>query len=313
MVLTGLSEQRLGPDRFEVVVVDDGSTDGTAERLEARERVFPLRLVRQKNGGPAAARNAGVAAAQGTLVLFIDDDVVPTPDLISEHLLSHQESPRLVVIGPLASLPKYRQPWVAWEQTKLEGQYTAMLRGDFAPSYRQFWTGNASLAKEHIVAVGGFDRSFKRGEDVELGQRLWTHGLEFRFNPRAIGVHHAERSLDSWSHAHASYGRLEIQIFRRFGEDDLVQELADNFGRLHRLSRWLVLRSVGRQIPFVAAKSLLRSTLRLSEYLPVDALAQPACSALANLLYWNASAKELGTETIGEIFRRGEISAARAR
>jgi glycosyltransferase involved in cell wall biosynthesis len=308
-VLQALEAQSVGHAAFEVVVVDDGSTDGTADFLEQRARTFPVRVLRQSNRGPAAARNAGVADAKSRLVLFIDDDVVPCVDLIREHLLTHGDNHDLVVMGPLASLPSYRQPWVAWEQAKLEAQYGAMARGDYAPTFRQFWTGNASVFKEHILAVGGFDSAFSRGEDVELGQRLDRRGLQFRFNPRAVGLHHAERSLESWSNAHTSYGRLEVQIFGRLGEDMLLQTLADNFSRLNPLSRWLVRGCVGRTLPLGAATAVLKSSLRLSERFP-GPFAKPACSVLANLLYWDASAKALGGGRIDEVFRKGKRGAS---
>src|SRR3989442_6588896 len=77
-VLAALDEQR-GDERFDVVVVDDGSNDGTAEGLAGRTFEFRLRVVRQEKQGPAAARNAGLALVESPLVLFIDDDLVPSP------------------------------------------------------------------------------------------------------------------------------------------------------------------------------------------------------------------------------------------
>ena len=70
-------------------------------------------------------------------MLFIDDDLVPNPDLIAEHLRLHRAESGIAVIGPLQSLPHYAQPWVAWEQAMVEAQYSAMKRGDWAPSFRQ--------------------------------------------------------------------------------------------------------------------------------------------------------------------------------
>src|SRR5262249_36050698 len=148
-VLQAITDQSLEHDKFQVVVVDDGSTDGTAAWLHQQRFDFGLCILEQKNQGPAAARNAGVARGEGEVVLFLDDDVVPGPNLIAEHLKSHDAESDIVVTGPLGSLPSYRQPWVAWEQAKLEAQYRAMMRGDYSPTFRQFWTGNASLAKRH--------------------------------------------------------------------------------------------------------------------------------------------------------------------
>src|SRR4051812_39873253 len=162
-VLAGLDRQTMSPDRFELVVVDDGSSDDTLTWLASnRARAYPVNVVSQKNGGPSTARNRGVAEARGELILFLDDDVEPTPVLIAEHLKSHDAEPDVVVMGPMASLDHYAQPWVKWEQEKLEAQYAAMKRGDWEPTFRQFWTGNASLARAHLLGAGGFNTSFAR-------------------------------------------------------------------------------------------------------------------------------------------------------
>jgi GT2 family glycosyltransferase len=309
LVLSGLAHQSVEASSFEVVVIDDGSTDGTSEWVERQKTAFSLRLIKQTNHGPASARNAGVANARTPLVLFLDDDVVPDPNLLSEHLRTHEGEPNIVVVGPLASLSSYRQPWVAWEQSKLEAQYQAMIRGDYEPTFRQFWTGNASVGRDHVLAVGGFDPSFLRGEDVELGYRLRARGLGFRFNPRAVGLHHCERSLEAWSNAQRSYGKLEVQIFGRSGEDGLVSLLGGNWSRLHPLNRWLVKRCVRRPVPFAAATTALRSWLVLSERVSAPLLADKVCSALANLLYWDASAEALGDRGIQAVFQRGTRGA----
>jgi GT2 family glycosyltransferase len=312
-VLEGLEGQSVARDRFEVVIVDDGSTDHTADWLREQKFGFALRVFEQSNQGPAAARNKGVGEAESDLVLFLDDDVVPGTHLVGEHLKVHAAESDIVLTGPMSSLPSYRQPWVAWEQVKLEAQYRAMIRGDYAPSYRQFWTGNSSLAKKHFEAAGGFDRSFPRGEDVELGQRLAERGLKFRFNPAAFGLHYAERSLDSWSAMHRSYGKLEVQIFRRQGEGHLEGILAENYSRLHPLNKILVRGCVGHEKPFALATNALRGLLKLSEAAGKPALAGAACGALANLLYWSASADALGGTTMQELFQRDASNAASTR
>jgi glycosyltransferase involved in cell wall biosynthesis len=310
LVLAGLARQTVDSGSFEVVVIDDGSTDGTGQWVEGQDTPYALRLVSQSNRGPAAARNAGVSNARTPLVIFLDDDVVPCVDLVGEHLRMHQAEKDIVVVGPLSSLSSYRQPWVAWEQSKLEAQYQAMIRGDYAPTFRQFWTGNASVGRDHVLAVGGFDPSILRGEDVELGYRLRSRGLGFRFNPRAVGMHHCERSLDAWSNAQRSYGKLEVQIFGRFGEDGLLTLLGGNWSRLHPLNRWLVKRCVRKPVPFAAATTALRSWLVLTERVSAPVLADKVCSALANLLYWDASAEALGDRGIQAVFERGAEPAA---
>jgi glycosyltransferase involved in cell wall biosynthesis len=306
-VLAGLDGQSAAPDCFEVVIVDDGSTDDTKQWLsQNRERAYAVRAIHQPNGGPARARNTGVAEARGELLLFIDDDVEPTPDLVAEHLRSHDAEKDVVVIGPLASLEHYGQPWVAWEQAKVEAQYAAMLRGDWEPTFRQFWTGNASVSKHHVLAAGGFDPSFLRAEDVELGRRMHERGVGFRFNPAARGLHRAERSLDAWARMHQAYGTLEVQIFGGLGEDFLIEVLAGNFCGIHPLSRWLVGHCVYHPRQQAIVASALKGWLRLAAVTHLDLAAGKVCGALANILYWQASTAALGGVLTARVFERGD-------
>jgi glycosyltransferase involved in cell wall biosynthesis len=287
-------------------VVDDGSSDGTADWLKDQRYRFSLRVIRQENAGPAKARNTGVNAAGGKLLLFLDDDVEPTEGLVAEHVRCHTAEKDVVVMGPLASLPHYRQPWVAWEQAKLEAQYASMLRGDWTPTFRQFWTGNASVAREHVLAVGGFNDAFLRAEDVELGYRLHERGLKFRFNPAARGLHHVERSLDGWVTAHRSYGRLEPEIFSKLGEGQVEEVLGGNWSRLHPATRWLVRRCFDSPPKHAAASFVLRGLLKLQEATQAPVAAGKVCGAFANILYWRACKEAIGTDRAREIMRRGD-------
>ncbi|MEI9941342.1 MAG: glycosyltransferase family 2 protein [Pseudomonadota bacterium] len=313
-VLAGLDRQSLDPECFEVVIVDDGSSDDTREWLRQNsQRRYGVNALHQENAGPATARNAGVAAARGQFILFLDDDVEPTEGLLAEHLRSQEAESDVVVIGPLASLPHYAQPWVAWEQAKLEAQYASMLRGDWEPTFRQFWTGNASLAKAHVVAAGGFDPTFLRGEDVELGRRLHERGLRFRFNSNARGLHHAERSLAAWEKMHASYGALEVQIFGGLGEEQLLETLAQNWSRIHLATHWLVNRCVWNPLRYSLATRALRSWLQMGAALELPVAADQVCGALANVIYWQASARTLGKARAERVFSRGDELRAQAR
>lgn len=309
-VLSALERQTLAPELFEVVVVDDGSTDGTADSLRQQRRRLQVRAISQTNGGPARARNAGVAAADGKYLVFLDDDVEPTPTLLAEHLRCHEGRPNLVVLGPLSSLSHYAQPWVAWEQAMLELQYLAMERGDYQPTFRQFWTGNASLEREHVVAEGGFNVEFLRGEDVELGYRLHLRGLKFVFNPKAQGFHHAERSLASWMHAHESYGRLEVEVFSYSGEQHLLTTLSENWQRLHPATRVLIKQCLDRPLRYDLATRTLQGVLELEKRTGRAIAASKLCSVLANLVYWQASVKALGPSRAARVMGASSVSRA---
>jgi hypothetical protein len=134
-VLSALADQTYSRDLYEIVVVSDGSTDGTDDYLRSIAGPY-LVVATQSNSGPAAARNHGVALASGSLVVFIDDDVVATPRLLERHVESHRSGgDGLVVIGPMLTPPDVElSAWVRWEQTMLYRQYDAMLEGLYAPT-----------------------------------------------------------------------------------------------------------------------------------------------------------------------------------
>ncbi len=108
-VLAALEKQTFPSTAWEVVVVSDGSQDGTNEYLQSLHTPLRLTPVLQENQGVAAARNAGIARAQGHIVLFIDDDVVPVPELMQEHWRIHEtQGDGIVVIGPMITPPDFQ-------------------------------------------------------------------------------------------------------------------------------------------------------------------------------------------------------------
>src|SRR5581483_11697142 len=117
-----------------------------------------------------------------------------------------------------ASLP----PWLEWEAITLEKQYRAIRQGAYAPTARQFYTANASVGTAPALAVGGFDETLGRAEDVELGHRLADAGLTFRFVPEAAVIHLPDRTFDAWLEVAYSYGRNAVRFERELGRPHLA-------------------------------------------------------------------------------------------
>src|SRR5439155_3919209 len=134
-----------------------------------------------------AARNAAFAGASGDVLLFVDDDVIPQDGLIERHVAVHSKDPLAVVAGRMAPPPDHALPvWLAWEAAVIERHYSRIEAGLVPPSWRGFWTPHASVRRADALAVGGFDKGFKRAEDVDFGYRLSTLGLRFYFLPDAV-------------------------------------------------------------------------------------------------------------------------------
>jgi GT2 family glycosyltransferase len=181
----------------EILVIDDGSTDGTEDRVSAlrSESPVPIRYWRQSNRGQAAARNLGIDQADGEIILFSDDDIIPAPDLLAEHLRwhdRHSEAP-VAVLGFVTWSPAVRPtPFMKW--FGLDGPLFAYGRfaGRTELDFRAFYTCNLSLKTNLLRQAGGFDESFKGYgyEDMELGYRLQKNGMRLFYNPAAVGYHY---------------------------------------------------------------------------------------------------------------------------
>jgi GT2 family glycosyltransferase len=294
-VIAALEQQAYPSDSYEVIVISDGSTDGTDAYLEALRSTMQLRWLPQANKGPAAARNAGIQKATGEFIVFIDDDVVPEPQLLEEHARSHHEADRdVVVLGPLLTPEGFEMaPWVRWEQEMLMKQYKALLRGDWSASARQFYTGNASLRRSHILTAGGFDERFHRAEDVELAYRLANNGLEFVFNIQAAGMHFADRSFRAWLEAAYTYGCNDVIFARDRNQQWLLSTIRQEFLDRHFLIRSLVRVCSGRSRLTRIASSGLKLAADAATLLRADVMERKAYSGLFNLQYYNGFFNEL--------------------
>lgn len=235
-----------------------------------------------------------MAEAAGELIVFLDDDVVPSPGLLAEHLAGHAANNSVVVIGPLLAPPGFKlAPWTRWESVMLDGQYAAMAAGRWEPTARQFYTGNASVRREHILAAGGFDPGFRRAEDVELAYRLHAMKLTFNFSPNAKGWHFADRPLRAWLAAAHAYGEADVAMYRR-GRLMTLQSMAAEYRwrkpALRRLARVFVGRRLLRT-PVVAAALF---AARAADLVGLKTTAESAYSAVFNLTYWNGVSDALG-------------------
>lgn len=279
---------------FEVLVVDDGSGDDTRAGVRTVRVPYPLRVLEQANRGPAAARNRGVNDASGEIIVFFDDDVVPAPDAVSVHAAAHRGSLDRVVVGPMLPPVSWQRPsWIRWEEQKLLGQYDAMNSGRYPCTYRQFFTGNASLRRDRFMAAGGFDPSFGRAEDVELGYRLSRDGMHFTFEPAARVWHYPSRSFTAWKRTPFRYGRADVAMYRDKGQETVAfayRELANR----HALTRALVRLCLGSAVRSTCAATTLSWVVRAAEVLELEQLASASLSALFHVLYWHGVCQELG-------------------
>jgi len=208
-VVAGVGDQagKVG-EEVEIVVVDDGSTDGTGEwlaRLGRRTTRPEITVVRQSNSGPAAARNRGVGAARGEIVMFLGDDTVPQSGWLAAHLEEHrlvalrsgeEDGPaeatgQIAVLGYTSFPPQWDTPF-----RRFINEYGAqfgysIIEEPAAVPFNFFYTSNISLPRTVLLRLGGFREDFPTAawEDIELAYRAARDGFRIRYQPRARTLH----------------------------------------------------------------------------------------------------------------------------
>ena len=194
-----LSRQDFPPSEYEIIVVVDGSTDGTAEAL--RTLGPRVRVLEQENRGPAAARNTGARAATGELLIFVDDDMQCVPELVREHVAAHCANRQagcgeFVGLGAIYAAPESPR-WLAVEHFNrgLGAPYLSQHDHPGQAWPENVWSfGNTSIRRRVLERVGGFDERFRMREDGELGVRLRAAGIGQKFVRGAVAYHRCDKS-----------------------------------------------------------------------------------------------------------------------
>ena len=208
-----------------MIVVDDCSEPPLAESFvdDASTRLDIEFVTLSTPSGPAAGRNAGVAASDAELIVFVDDDVLPNRHFIEAHVAAvtggASDGRPVVSCGPFVQPADWDPtPWNLWEARQAKKEADSLTTGRYDITWRQFHTGNNCLPRSVFLDAGGFDETFKRAEDDELALRLQLRGCVFRFEPGAIAWHYSNRSLDSWLAIPRAYAHYDVQIDRQHPE-----------------------------------------------------------------------------------------------
>jgi glycosyltransferase involved in cell wall biosynthesis len=235
--LHALAQQVLNTDTaiagYEVVVVDDGSTDGTIDWIRSQsDRLLHVKLYEQAHQGPSAARNLGIEHAIGDTIIFIDSDLVVTDRFLQSHAdaLTRGETElgnnKLFTYGAVINTANFDHP--TSEPYKIT---------DFSNAY--FATGNVAIAKHWLVEAGLFDTEFQLygWEDLELGVRLKSLGLKLVKCPAAVGYHwHPPFSVDQISDLidkEIQRGRMGVLFYQKHPTFDVKMMIQMTW--LHRI------------------------------------------------------------------------------
>jgi glycosyltransferase involved in cell wall biosynthesis len=245
-VLDALERQKSAPD-FEVVVIDDGSGDATAQRLERCHPAYPFRFFSQKNSGPAAARNRGVAEARGDVVLFLGDDTVPEEELLAVHAKAHDERrPYPVAVLGYTTWPRERRvsPFLHHiNEYGLQFGYGLIEDPESVP-FNFFYTSNISLPRSLLIEAGLFDTTFPHAawEDIEIAYRLMKIGMKIIYRAAAVARHHHDITFSSFRRRQEKAGEAAAIFYAKHPElgDFLAVPQAIVFSNGRSTAGWLL-------------------------------------------------------------------------
>jgi len=215
--IEALAAQEFPRGEVEIVVADDGSTDGTAEMVQSIRGPVPVRYVAQAKTGRAATRNLGVRAAGGRILLFIDSDIWAAPGFLAAHHRHYPpEARRRGVQGRALTHPDTRvTPFM--KAREITPDFTIRRRHNLSPL--QIITRNFSMLRAEFEEIGGFDEGFVGygWEDIELAVRLQARGVVFDYEPDALGYHYHVESLDGVRQKLRQAGEGAVYFWRKHG------------------------------------------------------------------------------------------------
>jgi glycosyltransferase involved in cell wall biosynthesis len=215
--LETLGEQRLSCDRFEVIVVDDGSNDAVSQVIESKTWPFSLTFMEQDHLGAAEARNQGAVKAAAEILLFLDADMIASPDLLIEHLEGHRSGEKALVVGK-------RKSWLPARQTKfhrivdIDSNVTYQENHATKVSFSEAFSCNFSIRQSDFLFIGRFDPHIFRWEDIDFSYRAHRMNYSIVFRPNALAYHNHPMSFHNYRAKILNHYEMAVPFFIKFPE-----------------------------------------------------------------------------------------------
>ena len=230
--IDAVANQDLGGHRAEIIVVDNGSTDGTMQWLSEMGSQLPieLKMVVEPRPGVSAARNTAVRQAQFDLVLFLNDDTTPADaSLLGAHIAAHADAcgKEIAVLGRITYPPAdLANPFMRWLNDDAQFDYARLDSGE-SPHASHFFTAHISFPRAAYVRAGGMDERLQFGfEDAALGHRMELQGVSINYHPELIVYHHHKIAPSEWHQRGRVMGRAGWHINHIYQVDPPLAEPA---------------------------------------------------------------------------------------
>jgi glycosyltransferase involved in cell wall biosynthesis len=305
--LGALSRQSVDAADYEVIVVDDGSKDDTAEIV----KTFSVRYLHQANRGPAAARNHGAREARGEIILFTDSDCVPSADWIAAMTKPFGDADVVAVKG--AYRTNQRSLTARFAQVEFEERFDLLKR---APSIDMVDTYSAAYRADVFRQTGGFDESFPvaNNEDTELSYKLSRMGRKMVFKPDAMVTHlNHPATLGRYARLKFWRGYWRMVVYRRYPDKMMKDSYTPQTLKLQILflflaGAWLPAMLLWpRDIVYPLAASLFLYVLSMAPFALFAIRRDPAVGMLSPL-FLSVRAASLGLGFFWGVLRQGRGS-----
>lgn len=216
-VLEGFDRQTLPASKFEIIVVDSRSTDGTehyAQKFRSRSG-FQFRYFQQENRGRSGARNRGILEASGKIIVLNDSDIIPEKTFLERHAEFHETHPTCAAVGWESRIDSLSE--LAFAESHPEERFRIHSLKRKKLHWLYFLTGNASAPRASLLKAGLFDEAFQGYgyEDLELGYRLHKAGLEIHYLPGAVNYHVHVRTLENQAEVQRLAGRNAVLFYKK--------------------------------------------------------------------------------------------------
>jgi glycosyltransferase involved in cell wall biosynthesis len=294
-VLNSLANQSYPPDRFEVLVIADACEDDTESMINALAKKLPLsiRVFSHNERSASLTRNRGVKEARSKHLLFLDDDIIASHELVEAHLKLKDET-RVVLGYSKPVIPERASWWQLDARIWWEDRYKEMRTLGYRFNYRDFFSGNVSLSADLFKRVGGFDPTIgNRLEDYEIGYRLLKIGARFVLQPSALGFHYDYSDLQLWLKRIQQEGLADIQMSLLHSE--LVSQIFFNhYEELDQITQRIRKLSFSGSKSAGAFKHVALWLVRCCEYLKLRGAYYNVLGALREYYYWSGVAGASG-------------------
>ena len=301
--IEALCQQSFDAAKMEVIVALDNCQDGSFEMIEQFDTPFNCFTVSLDGVGPAAARNAAAAKAQGDLLVFLDDDISVTPEWAMAHANAHKESPGRLVIGKLPMVDEsndslFRRTLRLWWSSKFD----EMEQAGYLFSYRDVITGNMSISAESFHLLNGFDEQLRIHEDQAFGLKAIEQDIKIGFEPSALGYHHDKTDFARAVKRKVGEGEADVMLGKLYPNVIPTMSLYSLYYHMRRPSRALFNMQFSAPILSDYLIQQAKRLLPVLEKFHLTGLWQRVTAGILTYAYWQGVVLQLQTQSAVKSF-----------